>query len=59
MKRFTETNKWDDPWFQQLSPEHKCCWMYLCDRCDAAGVIDLNEGLSSYMIGGGVSWQDL
>lgn len=41
MKRFTETNKWQDHWFRRLSGPAKVLWSYICDQCDAAGVIDL------------------
>lgn len=40
--RFTDTNKWDDPWFAELKPLNKLFFMYLCDQCDAAGFLEIN-----------------
>lgn len=37
-KRFTDTDKWQDPWFRNLDSSHQRFWMYILDRCDAAGV---------------------
>lgn len=59
MKRFTETTKWDDPWFRKLSPKLKCLWQYICDRCDGAGVIDLDVELASFQIGTKISTDDM
>lgn len=42
MKRFTDTNKWRDPWFRGLSGPAKMLWFYLCDNCDAVGVIEID-----------------
>ena len=51
MKRFTETQKWDDPWFRRLSPELKLLWQWLLDHCDNAGIIDPDLELASFQIG--------
>lgn len=59
MKRFTETNKWDDPWFWELSPQAKLLWMFLCDHCDSAGIIQISLKLASSKIGQPVKEQHL
>ena len=51
MKRFTETQKWEDPWFRKLKPEMKLLWQWLLDRCDNAGVIEPDIELASFQIG--------
>lgn len=42
MKRFTETNKWDDKWFRGLSPAHKLIYLFMLDVCDHAGFWEID-----------------
>lgn len=49
-KRFTDTDKWDRPWFLSLPPEYKALWEYIRDKCDRAGVWYVNFELAAYLI---------
>jgi hypothetical protein len=40
--RFTNTEKWQDVWFSNLSQIEMLLFMYLCDNCDIAGFIEIN-----------------
>ena len=39
-KRFTDTEKWKDPWFEELSLQAKLFFFYFVDNCDCAGVLN-------------------
>lgn len=41
--RFTQTEKWEDKWFRSLPPYQKLIFDYLCDKCDLAGFIEIDE----------------
>lgn len=43
MRRFTETQKWDDPWFRELAGSHKLVFLYILDRCNNAGFWEVDE----------------
>lgn len=47
-KRFTATQKWDDPWFDNLSDGDRLFWIFLLDKCDHAGIWDVNWRLAEY-----------
>jgi hypothetical protein len=50
-KRFTATEKWDKVWFRKLSPEMKCFWSYITDRCNHAGIWEVDFELAEMFIG--------
>lgn len=50
-KRFTDSRKWDDPWFSNLPSISKLLWMYILDKCDHAGVWKVNEPLAKFQLG--------
>lgn len=41
-KRFTDTEKFIDPWFRRLSSKHKLLWDWLLCNCDFAGIISID-----------------
>ena len=50
-KRFTETTKWNEDWYLDLSIQHKLFWIYICDNCDYAGVYKPNKKLFQFCVG--------
>ena len=40
--RFTNTEKWADAWFSNLTQIQMLVFIYLCDNCDIAGFIEVN-----------------
>lgn len=41
-KRFTDTEKWKDPWFDNLPGVAKLFFFYICDMVDCAGIWKTN-----------------
>lgn len=58
-KRLTDTGKWDKAWFMALPPRIKCLWQYINDKCDQAGVWEMNFSLASIYINEKVTEEDL
>ena len=46
--RYTDTNKWTDNWFCDLKATSKLLFLYLCDLCDLAGFMEINEKKISF-----------
>lgn len=59
MKRFTETEKWRDPWFRKLSPKAKLAFIYICENCDNAGVWSGDTELADFTIGYPIPWKEV
>lgn len=59
MKRVVDTARWDEQWFVELSPVHKCLWRYINDKCDYAGIWNGNFMLASFCIGQQITESDL
>lgn len=47
----TDTGKWDKKWFHELPLAYKLFWVYILDRCDLAGIWDVNLNAASFFIG--------
>jgi len=58
-KRFTESNKWDDPFYQDLTPVLKCLWIYITDKCDNAGIWLVNKRTAEFNIGVKIDWDEV
>lgn len=51
MKRFSETEKWRDPWFQALPHTSKLLFLYFCDTCNNAGFYEENIREACFHLG--------
>ncbi|NTU49586.1 MAG: hypothetical protein HGA87_01585 [Desulfobulbaceae bacterium] len=50
-KRFTETSKWVDPWFRQLTPKSKLLFLYILDSCNNAGFLEVDAEMILFQTG--------
>lgn len=51
MKRFTDSEQFQDKWFRSLSPDAKLLWFYICHECDNSGVWERDDGLFAFLTG--------
>jgi hypothetical protein len=58
-QRFTDSNKWLDNWFSNLSNDYKIVWLYLLDTCDNAGIFQINIRLLNFNCSTAISEEDL
>lgn len=57
-KRFTDSNKWDDQWFMELSTENKMAYLYVLDKCDSVGVWKPNFPLANFQLRCEINWDE-
>lgn len=57
-KRFTDTDKWDRPWFRKLPATYKLLWGYITDKCDMIGVWYVDFEMASFVIGESISEEE-
>jgi hypothetical protein len=58
-KRLTDSRKWDDEWFLELSLKHKMLWLYILDKCDHAGFFKPNMKLATFCIGEKITLEEM
>jgi hypothetical protein len=59
MKRFTDTEKWRDPWFRKLTLQHRIFWLFILDACDKAGVWEVDIDMAAFCCGVEFSQEEL
>jgi len=57
--RLTDTEIWDKEWFQNLEPNHKLLFKFLCDKCDCAGIWEPNYKMATFIIGAQITEKDV
>lgn len=55
-KRLTDSEKWEDPWFMDLSNEDRILWLYVLDKCDHAGIWKVNKPLTEFVLRFKIDW---
>lgn len=49
-KRYTDSEKWDDPWFIELPAKYKFLWLFILDKCDHAGIYKFSKRAAEFNI---------
>lgn len=58
-KRFTDTAKWDKSWYRKLGSKLRDVRQYMLDRCDHAGLIEVDYETFKHFIGESVSFDEI
>jgi hypothetical protein len=54
-KRFTDTMKWNEDWYLDLSLSNKLFWIYICDNCNHAGIFKPNKRMFELLLGDNIN----
>ena len=57
-KRFTDSEKWRDNWFTDLTNDQKIIWIYILDNCDNAGIWKMNMKNLNYFCSTNISVEE-
>ena len=57
-KRYTDSEKWQDNWFTDLTNDQKIIWIYLLDHCDNAGIWKMNIRNLNYFCSTNISVEE-
>jgi len=49
--RYTDTEKWEDPWYRNLKPYQKCFWEFLLCKCNHAGIWKPDFAAATFFVG--------
>lgn len=49
-KRYSETARWDAPWYRRMTPDHKTFLEFLYSMCDNAGVWEIDWENASFKV---------
>lgn len=58
-KRFSDSSKWDDPFFAGLSNNYKLLWIYMLDKCNHAGIFKVNKRLAEFSLDTKFDWKEV
>jgi hypothetical protein len=50
-KRLHDTDCWSKPWFRHLPAKSKILWLYCLDKCDCAGIWEIDFEQASFFTG--------
>jgi hypothetical protein len=58
-KRFTDSEKWKDPFFEELTKDLKLAWLYILDDCCHAGIWQKSIKRLNFAIDSNLTERDL